>query len=373
MKKSILSAVILTALTSGSAFAAHTFTNDAGDSLTLDGRFDVRYQDKGGDHNGEWNSGSSRFGLKGQMGLDNDWTGFGHAEWGYNSGANGDNIYDRLLYAGVEHEKYGKIAAGTKQWSTFYDVAWYTDLGRVFGTRGSGVYNLSDWGIASGTGRAENSITYRNSINDQVSYGFTYQTTREDVALSGSDRSSNSGTDNRSTATLKNGMGASITYKPFNGVTLGAAYHQNELDDLSTSVEGAKDGDNMRIMLLGANYSNGGFYAGATFHVGENWESVETSTNNNVLMDTLGGEIYTYYHFENGLRPTLNYNYMEDRDNETQGYVRNLLIPGVEYHFQKNKFLVWTEYQFDLGKDQLVGNKFENRDDQFAAGIRYYF
>ncbi|MCV5217030.1 hypothetical protein OFC53_37980, partial [Escherichia coli] len=77
------------------------------------------------------------------MGLDNGWTGFGHAEWGYNSGANGDNIYDRLLYAGVGHEKYGKIAAGTKQWSTFYDVAWYTDLGRVFGTRGSGVYNLA--------------------------------------------------------------------------------------------------------------------------------------------------------------------------------------------------------------------------------------
>ncbi len=82
--------------------------------MTLDGRFDVRYPDKGGDHNGEWNSGSSRFGLKGQMGLDKDWTGFGHAEWGYNSGANGDNIYDRLLYAGVDHEKYGKIAAGTK-------------------------------------------------------------------------------------------------------------------------------------------------------------------------------------------------------------------------------------------------------------------
>lgn len=166
------------------SFAAHTFTNDAGDSLTLDGRFDVRYQDKGGDHNGEWNSGSSRFGLKGQMGLDNGWTGFGHAEWGYNSGANGDNIYDRLLYAGVEHEKYGKIAAGTKQWSTFYDVAWFTDMGRVFGSRGSGYYNLSDWGISSGTGRAENSITYRNNINDNWKYGFTYQTTREDVAVS---------------------------------------------------------------------------------------------------------------------------------------------------------------------------------------------
>ena len=135
---------------------------------------------------------------------------------------------------------------------------------------------------------------------------------------------------------------------------------------------GVENGDNMRIMLLGANYSNGGFYAGATFHVGENWEAVSQG-GTDVMFDTLGGEIYTYYHFDNGLRPTLNYNYMEDRGDETQGYERNLLIPGLEYHFQKNKFLVWTEYQFDLGKDQYDGSKFENRDDQFAAGIRYYF
>ncbi len=358
--------MVLSVLTSGSAFAAHTFVNDAGDSLTLDGRFDVRYQDKGEEHNGEWNSGSSRFGLKGQMALDNDWTGFGHAEWGYNSGANGNNIYDRLLYAGVEHDKYGKIAAGTKQWSTFYDVAWYTDLGRVFGIRGSGVYNLSDWGIASGSGRAEDSITYRNSINEDLSYGFTYQTTREDVALSGSEG-------NRGTASLKNGMGASLTYKGIENLTLGAAYHQNELKDVSSNVEGAKDGDNMRIMLLGANYTNGSFYAAATFHVGENWESIETASSN-ALMDTLGGEFYTYYHFENGLRPTFIYNYMEGRGDETDNYERQLVIPGVEYHFQKNKFLVWTEYQIDLEKDKHVtGNKFENRDDQFAAGIRYYF
>lgn len=360
MKKSTLSAVILAMLASGSAFAAHTFVNDAGDSLTIDGRFDLRYQDKGGDHNGEWNSGSSRFGLKGQMGLDNGWTGFGHAEWGYNSGANGDNIYDRLLYAGVEHEKYGKIAAGTKQWSTFYDVAWYTDLGRVFGTRGSGVYNLSDWGIASGAGRAENSITYRNSINDDISYGFTYQTSREDTKLVGD-----------STATLKNGLGGSITYKGFEGISIGAAYHQNELADLSAGVQGAKNGDHMRILLLGANYTNGAFYTGVTVHMGENWEAVKGSSD--TLIDTLGGEIYSYYHFVNGLRPTLNYNYMEDRGDEKTGYERNLIIPGVEYHFKKNKFLVWTEYQIDLGKDKFKGSEFVNSDDQFAAGIRYYF
>ncbi len=50
------------------------------------------------------------------LGLDNGWTGFGHAEWGYNSGANGDNnLRPTTVYAGVEHDKYGKIAAGTKR------------------------------------------------------------------------------------------------------------------------------------------------------------------------------------------------------------------------------------------------------------------
>ncbi|EBW6087945.1 porin, partial [Salmonella enterica subsp. enterica serovar Enteritidis] len=44
MKKWDLSLMLLVSLTSGSVMAAHSFVNDAGDSLTLDGRFEVRYQ-----------------------------------------------------------------------------------------------------------------------------------------------------------------------------------------------------------------------------------------------------------------------------------------------------------------------------------------
>ena len=80
-----------------------------------------------------------------------------------------------------------------------------------------------------------------------------------------------------------------------------------------------------------------------------------------------------HYHFENGLRPTFNVNYLMDTDDNANGYDRQLIIPGLEYHFKKNKFLVWTEYQFDNGNDKSVGNRYENSDDQFAAGIRYYF
>ncbi|MDN3682901.1 porin [Vibrio tapetis subsp. quintayensis] len=357
MNKLNLSIITLALFSAGSAFAAHTFTNENGDTLTLDGRFEARYQQPGEGQDSKWNSGSSRFGLKGTKQLDNGWQGFGHAEWGYNSQSDKSDIYDRLLYAGVEHDTYGKIAAGTKQWSTFYDVAWFTDMGRTYGTRGSGVYNLSDWGISSGTGRAANSITYRNSINEQIKYGFTYQTTRTDVALNSNIK-----------ATLKNGLGASALYKLNDQINIGFAYHQNEMTDLDTGTN-IQNGDTARLALLGANYSDGSLYVGATYSQGNNWEI----TDQNYFFDSRGAEIYTYYHLDGGFRPTFNVNYMSDTDGRANGYERLTLIPGVEYHFSKNTFIVWAEYQFDQGSDKFEAAKYQNRDDQFSAGIRYYF
>ncbi|CAK2093180.1 putative porin [Vibrio crassostreae] len=367
MKKlPIVCVTALTTLFSLPTISAQTMINEAGDSLTIDGRFEARYRDKGGDTPTTVDSGSSRLGFKGQKILSNDWVGFGHAEWGYNSGDNGDNIYDRLLYVGLKHDKYGNISLGTKQWSAFYDVAWFTDMGRVFGTRASGVYNLEDWGIASGTGRAENSLVYRNNIGESWHYGITLQASRHDVGLSGSEN-------NRATATLENGLGGSLRYSGIENVSVGFAYQQNEISDLSLSVDGIENGDMMRVLLLGVNYEDAHWYLGATAHVGENWESVETSSSTNAMFDTRGGEVYGYYHFDNGLRPTLNYNYFESRDTDVD-YTRHLLAPGLEYHFTRNTFLLWAEYQIDMGKDQLISDyKFDTADNQFAAGLRYYF
>ncbi|MFM2625858.1 porin [Vibrio owensii] len=371
MKKlPLLSVAALTAVLSPSLFAAHTFTNDQGDSLTIDGRFEARFRDNG-DKPSTFDSGSSRLGFKGQMKLDSDWVGFGHAEWGYNSGDNGSNIYDRLLYVGVKHDKYGSISVGTKQWAAFYDVAWFTDMGRVFGTRGSGVYNLEDWGIASGTGRAENSLVYRNSIGDDWSYGITLQASRQDVGLSG--RNQEGEQPNRATATLDNGLGGSILYRGIEGVSVGLAYHQNEVNDLNMTVDGVENCDMMRILLIGANYTGEHLYLGATAHIGENWESIETSSSTNSMIDTWGAEVYAYYHFDNGLRPTLNYNYFENRDGDFD-YTRHLVAPGLEYHFKRNTLLLWTEYQIDLGDDQLAAaGQYVNAENQVAAGLRYYF
>lgn len=76
---------------------------------------------------------------------------------------------------------------------------------------------------------------------------------------------------------------------------------------------------------------------------------------------------------KNGLRPTLNVNYLTSKDDNANGYERQTIIPGLEYHFTKNTFLLWAEYQFDQGNDQYKQDHYDNRDNQFSAGIRYYF
>ncbi|MGL4475193.1 MAG: porin [Shewanella sp.] len=356
MKLKSLLILIAAGLCSNAALADFTFANKQGDSLSIDGRFEVRYQNKGNDHQGEWNSGSSRLGFKGVKQLENGWAGFGHAEWGYNSGANGSNIYDRVLYAGVQHEKYGKVSVGTKQWSAFYDVAWFTDLGRTFGSRAFGTYNLNDWGIDSGAGRASNSVVYRNNYQG-IKYGFTYQTTREGVKLG-----------NNQTADFDNGLGVSVQYSPAEGYTLGLAYHQNDMSNFSVGTNLSGD-QTSRIAMLAANYTGESFYLGTSINQGSNWEV----NSQGQFYDSIGYELYTYYHFESGFRATLNLNYLADTDDRSQGYERKTIIPGLEYHFDKNKLVAWAEYQFDLGSDQWDANQYQNSDDQFALGMRYYF
>lgn len=348
---------VCVATTQASAF---TWENENGDTLTLDGRFEIRYQDKGGDHDGEWNSGSSRFGLLGTKQLEDGWKGFGHAEWGYNSGSNGSDIYDRLLYAGFEHDVYGKLTVGTKQFSSFYDVSWVTDMGRTYGTRGSGQYNLADWGISSGTGRAKNSIVYRNKAGDRLSYGLTYQTTRNDVGFS-----------NGLKGTLKNGMGASANYKITDHVTAGLAYHQNTFDDLDTGVKNIEDGDEQRIALVALRYSSKDLFVGFTASQGGSWEVNDSGE----FFDSKGMELFAGYFLTEKLRSTFNVNYLSDRDGKSNDYHRETYIPGLEYHFERNTLIVWAEYQIDKGCDQWdeKSNRYQNRDDQFSAGIRYYF
>lgn len=68
---------------------------------------------------------------------------------------------NRLGYLGVGFDKYGSFTIG-KQWSVYHDITSYTDRFNVFGGRASATFIGGTDGGANGTGRADQSIIYRN-------------------------------------------------------------------------------------------------------------------------------------------------------------------------------------------------------------------
>ncbi|MCZ8498008.1 hypothetical protein O9929_05730 [Vibrio lentus] len=109
-------------------------------------------------------------------------------------------------------------------------------------------------------------------------------------------------------------------------LTIGLAYHQNEFDDVDSTVQNIKDGDTQRIGLLEiVNYTNDGLFVGFTYSQGSNWETTSQSR----FYDHRGAEFFTYTALENGLRPTFNVNYLTDTDDNANGCQGvSLLSPG---------------------------------------------
>lgn len=70
---------------------------------------------------------------------------------------------NRLGYLGIDLGSYGKITIG-KQWSVYRDVTSYTDQFNVFGAKASATFIAGTDGGANGTGRADQSLIYRNKI-----------------------------------------------------------------------------------------------------------------------------------------------------------------------------------------------------------------
>ena len=79
--------------------------------------------------------------------------------------AENEAFVNRLGYVGFKHDKWGVLTVG-KQWGVYYDVAGFTDVFTVFGGEATGVYSGNTDGGWKGSGRADNSIIYRNNFKN---------------------------------------------------------------------------------------------------------------------------------------------------------------------------------------------------------------
>jgi predicted porin len=261
-------------------------------------------------------------------------------------------VFDaRLGFVGIDFGPLGRVAIG-KQNSVHYDVTSYTtDRFNVFGGQGTSTYVAGTDGGASGTGRADRVVNYRNTIFKILEVGFQGQFR---------------GTDS-------NGVGGSVQITILPGVKIGGtATHTNWSPTTQDLVRGlAGDADyaavgtfiDWRALAFGLVYSHQ-----------ENGDMAQVpigSGNTPVAFDADGVELYARV----GLGPIGligGFTYLEPDVKDpllNPDFKTQYVILGGEW-FVARTAKIYTESKIDLDSVTATGG---SGDNVFTIGFRYDF
>ncbi|MCM2681387.1 porin [Echinimonas agarilytica] len=343
------------------------------------------------DGDSDMSDGASRINFNFNYDAGNGWTAVGGIEWGLNLISNNDQLgiadggnslssdpYDdstltnRLGYIGLKHDVYGEFTVG-KQWSAYYDVTHVTDYLMVWGGEGSGTFNYHSDGGFSGTGRAEKSFIYRNSVSDfdfavqlQAKSGDTIQLCNVDEGESQVNCTERFEQNADAELAYDYGYGVSMVYHAPYEIDLGVAYNRTELDvDGTVNVAGLND-DYTDALAFSANYGKyaDAIYLAAVYYKGTNHEIDDSGE----IFDSKGTEIYGHYMPNEDWRLYAGYNRLKTDDSNYDGlYDLEYYAVGASYIMSKNVEL-FTEHRFD----STVYANGDKADDIYSVGIRLY-
>ena len=178
----------------------------------------------------------------------------------------------RKGFLGADFNEYGIVSLG-KQTGAYYDVASTTDISENNSGYASYVYTPegSDGG-ASGTGRASNSIVYKNTLGDfKIALAAQFKLSEEKFK------------------SIVNSVGGSVIYKlPYN-LKIGAAFNNVFLDpNAGKRVRGLKGNPVYAAACL--NYSTDNLFLGVMYAYQENGD-LATSRDSTVVYSGYGLEI----------------------------------------------------------------------------------
>ena len=191
----------------------------------------------------------------------------------------GESLYTRLAYIGIESGN--NIIAYGKSWSTYYQIASFTDRFDSMGGEASGAYNAGTDGGASGTGRADNVLQSRLhldvfpefiklkplSVNVQIQYG-------EDIPH---------------VTNIQYGIsyGISTIIEAWSDLSFGVAYNYSNLDvNINQSNNHYLAGD-VSALLVGGRWFDDNWYIGFTLSKSENLHT----TDNQQYFNGIGTEL----------------------------------------------------------------------------------
>ncbi len=359
IKKSLT--MIASGLLIANVASATELYDQNGTTFSVGGYLKIGYQStakdvKGnlGKVNGKYNN--SRINFAGTNEINDNFTAFGKTEWKIDptvQKGDGKNLLtSRLAFVGIEHKLAGKLSFG-KQWSSYYNVASFTDLYEITGSDALGIYEDGDAGSFHGTGRANSALKYDIKVHGT---GISVQYQAQDVNTDKIER--------------KYAFGGSIVQEIGSNLKVGIAGNYAKLKDLTGKYEAKMDrasgvvgisfDNDMLVLALTGSYNTNIYSAGETksHSIGQ-----ESFIGVRVVQPVL---IY----IGNNLSTT---SYKKDEDKRTIDY--NYLALGSKYDLT-SEFSVSGEFRYDLrSKKQIINAYTEEKLSMnlFTLAVKYQF
>jgi len=257
---------------------------------------------------------------------------------------------NRLGYLGIDMYQYGQLTFG-KQWSVYRDITDYTDRFNVFGSKASATFIGGTDGGEIGTGRADQSISYRNRIG-RFQFGAQVQARASDNSH------------------FVDGYGFSAQVEVNPNLFVGSAFNRALLN--RNLVQGGKIiglTGNPTYFTIATKYSNQSFELALTYAHQENGDFTQGHPLENgtltsrptVVFDADGLELFGRYSYRKiAFIAGINY-YLPVKGKEMEmfkdaivdyGFKRNDLIIGLNYKpFQSIQ--LYSEQRLSRGKDAV--------------------
>jgi predicted porin len=335
----------------------------------LYGSLRVRYRDT--NDSDEWEDGGSRAGVKIDWRLTEQTYLYGRYEAGFsiltgiddltNPGDRTeefeDTVFTRLWYAGIESPAISAIAG--KSWSTYYQVAGFTDRFQGTGGSASGAFNAQTDGGPTGPGRADSVLQTQGLIdflpqkhfkpfklNFQVQYG-------NDIPFGDGAR-------------YGAAFGLSAILETNTNLKIGLAYNHADVD-LKEYPSLRKIGLNghANAALFGIRSFGDKWYAGLTLSRLANHET----TDDGIYFDGVGSEFYGQYQIRNRLWFVGGFNYLKpDKDQRlARDYKIQYSVLGLRFSFDGFTRMIWANVRFDnsVNADGTPGS------NVYTLGVRW--
>ncbi len=276
---------------------------------------------------------------------------------------NGEDVFLRLGYVGLETPS--TFLTFGKNWSTYYQVASFTDRFQGTGAGASGTFNAGTDGGASGTGRADNVFQTRLHIKNPKGLLSFYKPFNLNLQFQPGEKIPNA-----RAARYQYSAGLSAILERWDNLKGGIAVnyapiHSEDTEYLKTiGLQG-----NDICVLLGAQWFGKKWYAATTF----SWLDNHMATQDGIYFRAWGSEGYGHYHILDKVWLVGGWNYLEPQRGEDQvgSYVLRYVVLGLRYTFKDFQRMIYANIRFDSSR--LSSKSDEELSNVYTIGVRWDF